>query len=73
MGLIQADLPQQFGVVYGHGQGQAERWLIWKEARLTLHLLSLNRLSRLSGNERGFICTSTQSMEKKKGEQDLQE
>lgn len=47
MGLIQADLPQR-STVYGHGQGQAEPWLIWEEACLTLDLLSLNHISRLS-------------------------
>lgn len=36
-------------MVYGYGQGQAEPWLISEEACLTLDLLSLNHISRLTG------------------------
>lgn len=57
--------------MYGLGQGQAAQCLIWKEACLTLDLLSLNRISQLSGfvMQRDLFA-HPQSMEK---EQDLEE
>lgn len=47
--LNPADLPRCRLAVRGHGQGQAEQWLIREEACLTLDLLSLNHILRLSG------------------------
>lgn len=54
----------------GHGQGQADMWLIWEEACLTLDLLSLNHISRLSGFVMRGDIFAAQSEEKESDPQE---
>lgn len=53
-------------MVCGHGQGQAGAELIQEEACLTLDLLSLNHISRLSGFViREVLCAHLQNLLKR--------